>query len=401
MPIQAPDPVGSYFAGRQARQQEDYGRTRNALAEMEAQQMPTDIANRNALAQRQQQQFSAEQAQQALTQGKAAAEHIAQHPQAKAFAEAQFPAFVKMAEARTGKPWQALSDQEVQAFAGDVAQQAAAKLGLSPVRQVQTIGDVNNPSAGILQKDPTTGALKQVVAPQKPDHFNEAEAGRNRRAGEKGGAGQFATLTPEEVATEGLPKGTVAQRSPQGKITVIKKPDASGGGVKLTEGDKKARVMFASMLNAEKDLAKIKGVDTSSGTQIALGSNPVTRGAQSDEFRQYKAAGLRWAANLLYLKSGATATPAEIESTWQQFFPQFGDGAGAKQEKAAARAQELAAIGNVYGIDSGQSQAPAEQQQGGGQPQQQAPSAAIDYLRANPQYRGAFQQKYGYVPDGI
>lgn len=231
MPIQAPDPVGSYFAGRQARQQEDYGRTRNALAEMEAQQMPTDIANRNALAQRQQQQFSAEQAQQALTQGKAAAEHIAQHAQAKAFAESQFPEFVKMAEARTGKPWQALSDQEVQQFAGNVAQQAAAKLGMSPVQQVQTIGDVNNPSAGILQKDPTTGALKQVVAPQKPDHFNEAEKGRNDRAAASIAArptNQPASADNVEVAAQAIsnyqqaPLGAYAMRSPYGQAVMAR-----------------------------------------------------------------------------------------------------------------------------------------------------------------------------------
>lgn len=130
--FQVPDIAGAYIGGRQARQQEDYGETRNALARMEAEQAPREIANRNALYARQEQQYTQEQAMQALTQGKAAAEHIAQHPQAKAFAAGQFPAFVQMAERQTGKPWDALTDQEVQAFAGDFAQQAAAKLGMSP-----------------------------------------------------------------------------------------------------------------------------------------------------------------------------------------------------------------------------------------------------------------------------
>lgn len=365
MPIQAPNIAGAFFEGIKTRQQQDYGETRNALARMEAEQMPREIENRNRLMERQEQQFTAEQAQQALTRGKAAAEHIAQHPQAKAFAAGQFPEFVKLAQQATGKPWDALTDQEVQAFAGDFAQQAAAKLGIG---QVQTFGDVNQPGGGIIQRDPSTGALKQVVAPQRPapvDHFAEAEAGRNARAAAaKGAAGSdYVTMNPDEIAAAGLPKGTVAQRNAHGKINVIKKPDAAGGGVKLTEGDKKARVMFSSMLNAEKDLAKVTGVDTSSGTQIALGSNPITKGMQSDEFRKYKAAGLRWAANLLYLKSGATATPEEINSTWQQFFPQFGDGDEAKAQKAAARAQELTAVADTFGLDKSQiPQGPAEEQ---------------------------------------
>jgi hypothetical protein len=31
----------------------------------------------------------------------------------------------------------------------------------------------------------------------------------------------------------------------------------------------------------------------------------------------------------------------------------------------------------------------------------QAPAAAIEFLRANPQTRDAFMQKYGYLPEGM
>lgn len=49
------------------------------------------------------------------------------------------------------------------------------------------------------------------------------------------------------------------------------------------------------------------------------------------------------------------------------------------------------AAAKKYGI-----QQPAQQQQAGS-----APQAAIDYLRSNPQFKAAFKQKYGYLPEGM
>jgi len=61
-------------------------------------------------------------------------------------------------------------------------EKAGAMAGIQPVRPLETIGDVNNPAAGILQRDPVSGEIKQVTAPVKDDHFDEAEAGRMERA---------------------------------------------------------------------------------------------------------------------------------------------------------------------------------------------------------------------------
>jgi hypothetical protein len=234
---------------------------------------------------------------------------------------------------------------------------------------------------GYLTQEQGAAALAQ-----KPDHFAEAEKGRNARAaaalGAQGGAQQtVATMTPEEVEAAGLPKGTVAQRAANGKINVIKKPDAAGGGVKLTEGDKRARITFNSTLNAEKDIEKIKGTDTASFWNMLAGVSPGSRWMQSDEYRQYEAAGLRWAANLLYLKSGATATPDEIRSTWKQFFPQVGDGQGAKDQKKASRVQELNSVADAYGLDKSQIPQDAAQQ-------------------AAPQSQGIDEQGYASLPSG-
>jgi hypothetical protein len=135
-----------------------------------------------------------------------------------------------------------------------------------------------------------------------------------------------------------------------------------------TETDKKNAVLLASMRNAEADIQNLiktdpKSADTSSLGNALLGSTPMTRVFQSDQYRKYEAAGLRWAANLLYLKSGATANPDEIRSTWKQFFPQPGDGPDVKAQKEQSRQQEISAVTTNMGPRS-----PA-------QPAQSAPTA--------------------------
>lgn len=115
-----------------------------------------------------------------------------------------------------------------------------------------------------------------------------------------------------------------------------------------TEGDKKNAVLFSSMMNAEKQIEDLykKGrtTDTSSIRNQALGSSALTKPLQSEDYRKYESAALRWSANLLYLKSGATATPEEVESTRRQFFPQPGDGPEVKVQKEQARKQEIEAV---------------------------------------------------------
>jgi hypothetical protein len=102
-----------------------------------------------------------------------------------------------------------------------------AKLSLGSAPQQETIRDE---SGAVLQRDPTTGALKQVVAPQKPapvDHFAEAEAGRNARAAQTP-KGQFRALNAQEIEAAGLPAGSSAQIDEgTGKIDVLSKRDAT------------------------------------------------------------------------------------------------------------------------------------------------------------------------------
>lgn len=119
----------------------------------------------------------------------------------------------------------------------------------------------------------------------------------------------------------------------------------------LTENDKKNQVLYSSMVNAEKQIDALgkSNADTGSYMDAALGANKLTAPLQGEGYRQYEAAGLRWAANMLYLKSGATANPDEIRSTWKQFFPQPGDTQKVKDQKVKSRKEEMSAIGRVMG----------------------------------------------------
>lgn len=352
MPIQGPQIFNALVAGRQARQQEDYTNNRNALAQQEVQNAPIEAQQRqqmNALSIQ-----GAQQGQQmALDQGKAkqgytALQYAKQSGNPVAFMLKQ-PGFAENAQ----KAGVNVNDpQDVKGFIDHMEAQLGSVIGVAPpVTQPFTLkpgetrfGTNGQPMANV----------DKPTAEMTPYQKEMLDIARQRLPKGGGSAQQFTTLTPEEIQAEGLPAGTVAQRSSQGKINVVRKPDAAGGGVKLTEGDKRARVLYSSVLNAEKDIMGAKGDDTSSGTQNALGSNALTRGLQSDEYRKYESAGLRWAANMLYLKSGATAPPEEVRSTWKQFFPQFGDGPEVKAQKAASRLQEINAVADAFGLDKSQ-----------------------------------------------
>lgn len=124
---------------------------------------------------------------------------------------------------------------------------------------------------------------------------------------------------------------------------------------KPTEADRKAVVLIQGMRDAEQQLASFEGQTNPAGKwNAAMGSIPFTGGAmQTDQYRGYQAAAKRWAANYLYLKSGAQAGAGEIETTTAQFFPQPGDGPEIIEQKRIARQQEMASAQSVYGAQQG------------------------------------------------
>jgi hypothetical protein len=207
-------------------------------------------------------------------------------------------------------------------------------------------------SAGASLVRPGAGGNYENVytAPSTPekqtDDIREYQLARSQ--GYKGGFYQYMNDLKQAGAQRiNLPSGY--KFNPDGSMAPVEGGPADPKNKPPTEADKKAAVMFSSMINAENMLAKLPGggADTASRTQRALSSVSL----QSDEYRKYESAGLRWAANLLYLKSGATATPEEIKSTWKQFFPQPGDGDDVKAQKAQARGEEMGAVADSYNLD--------------------------------------------------
>lgn len=141
------------------------------------------------------------------------------------------------------------------------------------------------------------------------------------------------------------------------------KLDATTGKQRpLTEYDRKARLLFSEMQDAAQQYDAADGGDTSSVTGSVLNSNPVTRPLASSGYKQHEAAGLRWAQNFLYLKSGQSAPAEEVRKTFVQYLPQPGDGDVVKEQKRVAREQALQNVANANNIDY----APPSQQPGPG-----------------------------------
>lgn len=305
--------TGNFLAGRQAADDEKARGYQNILREQAIEQNTQESQQR-------QQTFTEEQQRKFATTMVQAAQYGLQSQTPKAFIEQNYPQLVQLA----GPQWEQLDDNGVKQKLQDAIGHFGPMAGIGPAQPQepgpleQYIGDDGSPVFGTRRE--AIGRRPYDKPPQVVQQFTPVQTDV--------GIGSFNSRT--------------GQVTPTGVKAAPKEPKPP------SETDKKARVLLASMENAEKDIANLKDVDTGSITQAMLGSNRVTAPMQSDAFRKYEAAGLRWAANLLYLKSGATATPDEIRSTWKQFFPQPGDGDEVKAQKAASRQQEVGAIQGVY-----------------------------------------------------
>jgi hypothetical protein len=205
----------------------------------------------------------------------------------------------------------------------------AADAGQAPVDQFE---QVNGPRGSVYNRNTRTKEGKLLVGADNTETPNY-------------GAQQRPVLTDVQ-----LPDGTTQKQwvyPGQSTGTPVGDP-RNPANKPATEGDKRAQVMYKSMRNAEKQIEAVTASDTSDLGQAILGKIGGGKVLQTDDYKRYEAAGLRWAANMLYLKSGATATPGEVESTWKQFFPQIGDGPSVKKQKNESRMQELAAVNDAF-----------------------------------------------------
>jgi hypothetical protein len=113
---------------------------------------------------------------------------------------------------------------------------------------------------------------------------------------------------------------------------------------KPTEGQIRASLLAQGMRDAEQELFNLNP-----SSVIGRGAGFVPEAFKSGDRKRYEAAAKRWAANLLYIKSGAQAGQDEINSTWQQFFPAPGDSQAEIDQKNRSRLQELDAVATMLG----------------------------------------------------
>lgn len=159
-------------------------RQQAATEQLRQQYLGTQIQNAQAqgVAQQQDQQLQMDAATAKRNYFTADAILKAQDP--RGTAEALLPdGFVQKWNETHQVPWEqfASDPNQVKALAQQMRAKAGAVAGIAEPTQLQTIGDLNKPEAGIYQRDPQTGALHQVTAPQKIDPNEAARLAETKR----------------------------------------------------------------------------------------------------------------------------------------------------------------------------------------------------------------------------
>jgi hypothetical protein len=260
---QLSSPFQSFVAGREARQQHDYGQTRNKLAEMELADAPAQMQRRNALADVQlqgaqvglegaQQQLGAEKAQFAY----AKLQQALDSGDPKAFITSQIPDLAAKLQ-QQGIDIASMDGREVAQFTEQLARKYAGEAGIAPAQpktpEAFTLG-AGQTRYGPDGKPIASAPVSNEMTPYQQERLKIEREKLNRP--EKS-AGAFRPLTPQEVTDAGLPPGTSAQLDERtGKIDVLSKRDNSGT---LSQKDANtAKLKLTTIRVARKQLADIK-----------------------------------------------------------------------------------------------------------------------------------------------
>lgn len=124
----------------------------------------------------------------------------------------------------------------------------------------------------------------------------------------------------------------------QGSVTDL------GVGAKPTEAQQKAGQFAQEMKFAANVLNDDKQIEGYLGFWNGLKREAGQDWMQTGEAQRVKGAGQQWVTNMLYMKSGAQAGPAEIANNQQIYIPQWGDKPEAVAYKKAAREMAEAAL---------------------------------------------------------
>lgn len=179
----------------------------------------------------------------------------------------------------------------------------------------------------------------------------------------------YRTLTAQEVASIGLPQGTVAQVGPTGQIQIVNKPrDTPAGGAgqvidngdgtttyipagKTTEGERNAAGFYQRMVNSTQELNALTdaGYDPNNlRDRVGAGIDniplvggaiaPIGRAATTAKGQQYQQAAMNWIRANLRKESGAAIGVKEADDEYKNYFPVLGDSPEVIAQKARNRA---------------------------------------------------------------
>jgi hypothetical protein len=385
--------ANAFIDGRQARQQYDYGQTRNAMANLDLQNAPTEIANRNALTQqgitrgaqgieaggmeidstRAQQGYA--RLQQALASGNPKGYVLQREPELVA----------KLKE--HGVDLATLDDESAKQVIDGFAREYAGKAGMTPAPAPVQWQDEKGPGGSLLQRNPLTHEIKQVVAREPPQPRQNDE--------------RLVQIADEN----GNPKW-VRESDAVNKPSYVARDKPAAADLKL-RNDAKMKMPRVS--------ATLRQLDRVEKASQAIANNKLFDGGEVDaKYIDRTQEGRELVAAIAQLRPSLTAltrvpgigSQSDLEARLDGLqFPSSDLPPAVRQknvEELKAFVSDLRDVYTSLADDQSPEQeqapqaAPAQPQQGA--PRQQAPQSAIDYLKANPQFKGAFQQKYGYLP---
>lgn len=218
---QLSSPVESFIAGRAARQQYDYGQTRNRLAELELADAPAQMQQRNALAdvQLKSAQINAEQGQYSLDAAKAKDGYARLlqalgSPSPREYVLRHEPDLAaKLSE--QGFDLSAGDDAYAKSVLEGFARVYAGKAGIAMTPYQQAQIDIERDK---MNQPKTMSPYEQARIDIERQKLNQPDK-----------KSAFRALTPDEVQASGLPAGTSAQvDETTGKIDVLSKRDNTG-----------------------------------------------------------------------------------------------------------------------------------------------------------------------------
>jgi hypothetical protein len=201
-----------------------------------------------------------------------------------------------------------------------------------------------------------TGGAKQFAVPKAGQSFAMSMSPGENAANARGWAGIANQRQQNSILNDANNINKEAQRvqivqgvdgnsyridKGTGEATPVKlaggAPFQDGAGGKLTESEGKNTLYLSQMRDASNAFEKIGG--TVPPSRVALTNSPYTNMFASEAAQQVAQTQRQWAEAYLRAKTGAAATPGEVDNNVRTYFPVVGDGNAVIKQKTIARRQ--------------------------------------------------------------